>query len=202
MARPSLARALQRLERFIERAHGNIQISGLETLGDALRAAFDREHRGTRHGGGQRLRAAHAAEPCRENPFALEVAAEMLAAHFGEGLVGALHDALAADVDPAAGRHLAEHHQALAIELVEVVPVRPARHEVRIGDEHARRIGVRAEDADRLAGLDQQRLFGARAGAAQRRCGRSSPSCAPPCRCRRRRRDRRAARRPRGRGCS
>ena len=87
-----------------------------------------------------------------------EVAAEMLPTHLDEGLVGALHDPLAADVDPRAGRHLAVHHEALAIELVEVLPVRPAADEVGIRDQHARRIVVRAENADRLAGLDQQRL--------------------------------------------
>ncbi len=82
----------------------------------------------------------------------------MLAADLHEGLVGALHDALAADVDPGAGGHLAVHHQALAIELVEVLPGRPVRHQVRVGDQHARRVGVGAEDADRLARLHQQRL--------------------------------------------
>ena len=80
-------------------------------------------------------------------------------AHLGEGLVSALHDALAADVDPGAGRHLAVHRQALAIELVEVLPGGPVRHEIGIGDEHARRIGVRREHADRLAGLHQQGLL-------------------------------------------
>jgi hypothetical protein len=84
----------------------------------------------------------------------------MPARDLGEGLVGALNDALAADIDPGAGGHLAVHHQPLAIELVEMVPGCPARHEVGIGDEHARRIRVRAEDADRLARLDQQRLVG------------------------------------------
>ena len=82
----------------------------------------------------------------------------VLAADLDEGLVGALHDALAADIDPGAGGHLAVHHQALAIELVEMVPGRPVRHEVGVGDQHARRVGVGAEDADRLAGLDEQRL--------------------------------------------
>ena len=82
----------------------------------------------------------------------------MLAPRFDERLVRALHDALAADVDPRAGSHLAEHHQPLAVELVERFQRRPVRHEVRVGDEHARRIGMRAEHADRLARLDQQRL--------------------------------------------
>ena len=82
----------------------------------------------------------------------------MLASGFGERLVRALHDALAADVDPRARGHLAEHHEALAVELVEVVPGRPARHEVGVRDEHARRVGMRLEDADGLARLDEQRL--------------------------------------------
>jgi hypothetical protein len=36
---------------------------------------------------------------------------------------------------------------------VEVLPGRPVRHEVRVGDQHARRVHVRAENTDRLAGL-------------------------------------------------
>ena len=86
------------------------------------------------------------------------LAAEVAAAHLGEGLVGALHDALAADVDPGARGHLAEHRETLAIELVEVLPGGPVRHQVRVGDEHARRVRVGREHADRLAGLHQQRL--------------------------------------------
>ena len=87
-----------------------------------------------------------------------KIAAVVLAAHLDERLVGALHDALRADIDPGAGGHLAVHHEPLAIELVEVLPGRPVRHEVGVGDQHARRVGVGAEHADRLAGLDQQRL--------------------------------------------
>ena len=84
----------------------------------------------------------------------------MAPAHLDEGLVGALHDALGADVDPGPGGHLAVHHEALAVELVEVIPGRPVRHEVGIGDQHAGRVRVGAEDAHRLAGLHQQRLVG------------------------------------------
>ncbi len=39
-----------------------------------------------------------------------------------------------------------------------MVPGRPVRHEIGIGDQHARRIGVGLEHADRLARLDEQRL--------------------------------------------
>ena len=131
-----------------------------------------------------------------------QIAAEVLTAHFDERLVRALHDALAADVDPRARRHLAEHHQAAAIEFVEVLPRRPVRHEIRIREQHARRIGVRAEHADRLARLDQQRLVAASSVAASRRCGRSIPSCARRGRCRRTRRAPRGSRPPRDRDCS
>jgi hypothetical protein len=60
-----------------------------------------------------RLGAAHAAQAGRENPLAGQVVVVVLATGFDKGLEGALHDALAADVDPAAGRHLAVHEQAL-----------------------------------------------------------------------------------------
>ena len=33
------------------------------------------------------------------------------------------------------------------------------RHEIGVGDEHARRVGMGAEHADRLARLDEQRLI-------------------------------------------
>ena len=88
--------------------------------------AFDREHRRARHRRGERLCAAHAAESGREDPLVGEHAAVVLAPRFGERLVRPLHDSLTADVDPRAGRHLAEHHQALAVELVEVLPASPS----------------------------------------------------------------------------
>ena len=85
-------------------------------------------------------------------------AAEVLARQLGERLVGPLEDALRADVDPRARRHLPVHRQAGALELAERVPVRPAPDEVAVGDQHARRPLVGAEDGDRLAALDEQRL--------------------------------------------
>ena len=115
-------------------------------------------HEAPGHDRRQRLGAAHAAQARGEDPAAGQVAAVVLAAQLGEGLVGALNDPLGADVDPRAGRHLAVHHQALAIEFVEMLPGRPARHQVGVGDQHPGRVGVGAEHAHRLAGLDQQGL--------------------------------------------
>ena len=166
------------------------------------RLALDRQQRGAGHRRGQRLRAAHAAEAGGQDPPAREVAAVVLPAHLDEGLVGALHDALAADVDPRAGRHLAVHHQALAIELVEVVPASPSAapgwswRSARAARRHG--CGTRRPACPTAPAASRP----PRARAAPRRCGRSTPSRAPRGRCRHRRRARPASRPPRDRGCS
>ncbi len=151
--------ALDHRERLVEAGRLLVDIARAQPEIDAGLVALDGETARAGHHRGKRLRAAHSAEPGRQDPLALEVAAIMLAAGFHEGLVGALNDPLRADIDPRAGGHLAVHHQALAIELVEMGPVGPVRDEVRIGDQHARRIGMGAEHADRLAGLHQKRLL-------------------------------------------
>ncbi len=146
-------------ERVVEVLRLHVDIAGAEPELDARRAALDREQRSAGHGRREGLRAAHAAEAGGENPSSAKVAAIVPAPHLDEGLVGALHDALRADIDPRARGHLPVHHEPLAIELVEAIPGRPVRHEIGVGDEHARRVGVGAEHADRLAGLDEQRLI-------------------------------------------
>ena len=108
--------------------------------------------------GGEPLGAAHAAEPGGDDEPAGERSAEVAAGDRGERLVRALDDALRADVDPAARRHLAEHGEPAVLEVAEVLPGGPRRDEKAVGDEHARCAGVRAEDADRLAGLNEQRF--------------------------------------------
>ena len=75
----------------------------------------------------------------------------MLPPEFGKGLIRALHDALAANINPRACRHLTVHHEALAIERIEMLPRRPMRYKIRIGDEDARCIAMRAKNAYRLA---------------------------------------------------
>jgi hypothetical protein len=155
---PVARRPLDERQRLVEPGRADIEIARIEPLLDALRPALDCEHRGARHGRRERLRAAHPAQTRGQDPAAGETAAVMLSAHLDKGFVGALHDALAADVDPRAGRHLAVHHQPLAVELVEVLPGRPVPDQVRVRDEDARCIRMGAEDAHRLARLDQQRL--------------------------------------------
>ena len=195
--------ALDARQRVVEVVRLLVEVARAQAEVDARLLAFDVQRARRRRS----VAASGCAPPMPPRPAvriqrARQVAAVVLAARLDEGLVGALHDALRADVDPRAGRHLAVHHQALAVELVEVLPRRPLRHQVGVGDQHARRIGVRAEHADRLARLHQQRLVLASARAALPGSRRSSPSCAPPCRCRRRPPARRGSRPPRDRGCS
>jgi hypothetical protein len=151
-------RRLQLPDRRVDALGLAIEIARAQAHVDARLAAFDRDHRQPRHLRRERLRAAHASQARGEDPFAFGLPPVMLPDSFGKGLVGALDDALRADVDPRARGHLAEHHEALAVELVEVVPRGPPGHEVGIRDQHARRVGVGLEDGHGLPGLHQQRL--------------------------------------------
>ena len=76
----------------------------------------------------------------------------------GERLVRTLQNPLRSDVNPAPGGHLAVHREAAVLEIAEGFPRGPGRDEQGVGDEDARRAGVRAEDADRFARLHEQRL--------------------------------------------
>jgi hypothetical protein len=140
----------------------------LDAAVDAGDVAVHADRHALVHRHGQRLRTAHAAQTRGEGDRAGQRVATVRMAARGrellrnraEGLVGALQDALGADVDPRAGRHLPVHHQALGLELAEVLPIRPITNEIRVRDQHARRPFVGAEYADRLAGLHQHGLVG------------------------------------------
>ncbi len=58
----------------------------------------------------------------------------MLPPGFNKGLIGSLYDALRADIYPTAGSHLSIHHQIVLIQLVKVLPIRPVRYQVGIGN--------------------------------------------------------------------
>ena len=153
-----LARRVDQLERFVERARDLVAIAALQSLLDPRGIDVDAEKKRTVHGRGQRLRAAHSAESAGDNKFSFERSAEMFAARFGESFERSLHDSLAADVNPRAGRHLAIHGESHALEPVEFRVVRPVADQIRIRDQDARRFVVRAKNADRFAGLDEQCL--------------------------------------------
>ncbi len=141
---------------FVERPGFFIDVSGAQAKIDACLVTFDGETTGACHDCGQRLGTAHATEATGQDPLSLEVALVMLAACFGKGFVGSLHNALRANVDPGPCGHLAVHHQALLIEVIEMVPGGPMGHEVRVGDEHARRIFVGLDHGNGPPRLDDQ----------------------------------------------
>ena len=158
-AAPALVAGLQRqLDRVVEVAGLDVEVAGLEPAVDAVLVALDADRDAVVHGHRERLRAAHAAEAGGHGDGAGERPAEALVRDRGEGLEGALQDALGADVDPRAGRHLAVHRQPEVLEPAELLPVGPVADEVGVGDQHARRPRVGAHHADRLAGLHEQRL--------------------------------------------
>ncbi len=152
------APAVDHGHRLVERVGQLVDVGDVQAAAGAGLVDLDHQRRSAVHRDRQRLGAAHAAQAGGERGRPGEGAAEMLARRLGEGLVGALDDSLRGDVDPRAGGHLAVHREALALQLAEVLPGRPVRHEVGVGDEDAGRIGRGAEDADGLAGLDEQRL--------------------------------------------
>ena len=87
-------------ERLVDVLRLHVQITRLQAHLDARRLALDRQQRRARHRRRQRLRAAHAAQARGQDPFVGEIAGVVLAARFGESLVGSLYDALAADINP------------------------------------------------------------------------------------------------------
>ncbi len=199
---PGGDRLLRASDRLVDVVRGEIEVAGLEPSRDPPAVDLGRQEDAAVHRGRERLRPAHPTQTGGDDQPAGEAAAEVLARRLGEGLVGSLQDPLGADVDPGAGRHLAVHDQALAVQLVEVLPVRPGGHDQRVRDQDPRRVGMGAEDADRLAGLHEQRLVvaeraqGAHDGLEALPVARSLADPAVD--------DEvlRAARRPRDRGCS
>ena len=77
-----------------------VHIAGAQTEVDAALLALDVQRTGPGQCGSQGLCAAHATQARRQNPATSPVVVVVLAAGFDKGLERALHDALAADVDP------------------------------------------------------------------------------------------------------
>ncbi len=147
-------------ERAVEPRLDHVEVARLEAAPRALLVDLGREERGAVHGRGEGLGAAHASQARAHDEPPREVAPEVLLPGGGERLVGPLQDPLGADVDPGARGHLPEHDEALGLELAELLPGRPVGDEVRVGDEDARGVRVRADDPDGLPRLHQQCLVG------------------------------------------
>ena len=145
-------------ERVVYVARLLVQVAELDPPADAGLVALDADDHAAIHRHGQRLGTAHASQPRGQGDRALERSAESFGRYRGEGLVGALQDALGADVDPRARGHLAVHGQAERLQAAELLPGGPLRDEVGVGDEDPRCPLVGSQDTHGLAGLDQEGL--------------------------------------------
>ena len=157
--RLAAARRLARpAERLVRSGGQPVDVADLEPAPGPGLVDLDRQADALVHGHGQRLGAAHAAEPGGQRDASRAACRRSAGGPLGERLVRALQDPLGPDVDPRPGGHLAVHRQAGPLELAEVLPGGPLADQVGVGDQDPRRPLVGPEDADRLARLDQQRL--------------------------------------------
>ena len=81
-------------QRLVEAARAAIAVPARDAFGYPRLIDLDSEERRALHRGGERLRAAHAAEPGAEHEAAGERAVEVLARDGAEGLERSLEDAL------------------------------------------------------------------------------------------------------------
>ena len=174
-------------DRIVQVVGHLVHVAGGVAAVGAGRVDLDGQADALVHGHRQRLGATHAAQAGGQGDRALQAAVEVLAGGLGEGLVGALDDALGGDVDPGAGGHLAVHGQAGALQLAELLPGRPVGDEVGVGDQDPRGFLRRAEDADRLATLDQEGLVVLQSLELGDDGVEGLPAARRPARCRRRR---------------
>ena len=144
---------------LVQRPRLRIDIPRAQPEIDPRLVALHCEATGPRHHGSQGLRAPHAAQPTGQNPAPPQRPAVVLPPRLGKRLIRPLHDALGADVDPRPRRHLPVHHQTLAVQFIEMVPVRPVRHQIRVRNQHPRRIRMRPHHRHRPPRLHHQRLI-------------------------------------------
>ena len=103
------ARCFNQLERFIDRPRDLVAVTALQSLLDPRRIDVNTDKNGAVHGRGKRLRAAHSTEPAADDEFTREISIEMFLPRRAKGFECALHNSLAADVNPGTGRHLSIH---------------------------------------------------------------------------------------------
>ena len=143
---------------MLDRLGLDVEVAVLDAARDARGVDVHADRDAVVHGDRERLRAAHAAESAGEGDGAGKGSVEPLRGDGRERLVGALQDALGADVDPRTRGHLAVHGEPELLEAAELAPVGPVADQVRVGEEHAWRPLVRLHHADRFARLHEHGL--------------------------------------------
>ena len=83
----------------------------------------------------------------------------MLIRTLGISLISTLYDSLRTNINPTSGRHLTVHHQSLFFQFTEMIPVCPIGYQLRIADQHPRRVLVRRQNGNRFSALNHQRFI-------------------------------------------
>ncbi len=128
-----------------------VEITGFDPAFDSFAVDLDTEGHATIHFDRQGLSAAHASETGGHTETAFEAAVKVFFGHGPEGFVGALQNALGANIYPAARGHLAVHHQAQRFQFAEFFPGRPMGHQIGIGNQDTGRVGVGFKHTHRFA---------------------------------------------------
>ena len=149
---------LGELQRFLDRVGDGIEVTGLDAPFDAARIGIRAYDHAAVHRDCEGLRTAHPAGAAGERDGPGKRAVEPGGGDGGEAFIGALEDALGADVDPRPRSHLAVHDEPELLVAAELLERGPLRDEVGVGEEDSRRPLVGLHHADRLARLDEQRL--------------------------------------------
>ena len=146
----ALSRIRSPRERLVQRCRRAVDIARLQPPLHARRIRLHRQTDPFIHRGGEGLGTTHPAEPAREHDPPAQRSLELGSCNCAKRLVRALENSLRPDVDPRPGGHLPVHDQAPPLEVVEHLPRRVPADEIRVRDEHARRVSVRREHTDRL----------------------------------------------------
>ncbi|ABA50058.1 hypothetical protein BURPS1710b_2184 [Burkholderia pseudomallei 1710b] len=151
-------RVADQRERLVEIARLPLEEAHLQPLVDARLIDLDDERRRIGHAPRERLRAAHSAEAGRQDEAPAQIVAEVALGDAREDFIGALDHALRADVLPVARREAAPADQVAAFQFVEMLCLRPLADQVAVRHHDERCARMRAQQRDRLAGLDDERL--------------------------------------------
>ena len=163
-ARRSRLRPYGHIDRLVQRVRHLVQVPGLDPAPQSGRIDVDDQAGAAVHGDRERLCTAHAAAAGGQRERAGEGVVEAFGRDGGEGLVGALQDALGADVDRRPGGHLAVHGQAQRLQPAELGPGGPVADQVGVGQQHPGCPFVGAEHGDRSTGLHEHGLVGLQGG--------------------------------------
>ncbi len=127
---PFAPRLFTKHQRLIQVFGDHVAVARFHSPFNSAAIHINGQHHAVVERDGKRLRSSHAAYAAGYHQSTFESAAKVPLGQRGKGLKCPLQYALRTDINPAPRRHLAVHHQALAVQIVEVLPVGPLAHQI------------------------------------------------------------------------